>query len=197
MAPMTDRGQGFTLEAVLAAMVLLTTVAMAFHLVGVTPNTPSTADAAAEREQRAIVDGVLAASVADGSLQTTLRYWDDEAGGFHNTTDGYYVSQKPPTDFGERLDRVLHEDGFKYNVNAQVVTDEGIVTQPIVVHGTPTDQAVRSVSTVTLLASDRLVEANGTASSTTLAESDTFYASETIAEEQFVVIRVEVVVWRT
>ena len=197
MAAVTDRGQGFTLEAVLAAMVLLTTIAMAFHLVGITPNTPSTSDASDVREQRAIVDGVLAASVDDGSLQATLRYWDDEAGGFHNTTDGYYVSQKPPTAFGERLERVLHEDGIKYNVYAQVVTNEGIATQPIVVHGTPTDQAVRSVSTVTLLPSDRLIEANGTASSTTLAAAETFYASDALDGGHAAVVRIEVVVWRT
>lgn len=197
MAVLSDRGQGFTLEAILAAMVLLTTITFAFYIAGITPNTPSTADASVEQQHRSIADGVLDAGVADDSLHATLLYWNDTAGTFHETNDGYYISQPPPTAFGERLDRGLRAYGLQYNLDALVVTDDGIERHRIVHSGTPTDHAVRSVTTVTLLAEDELIFANETSSNTTIATADTFYATKALDEDGHVVVRIELVVWQT
>ncbi len=206
MDAMTDRGQAFTLEAVLAAVVLLATVAFVLHVAGVTGNTPSTADAGIEDQNRGLADGALDSAVSNESLRPTLLFWNESEEAFHETDEEaeYYVSRSPPTEFGEVLDRTFDGFSVKYNVDVYYAGNESEVErQRLIHHGTPTDDAVRATTTVTLHDDDPLYDANETARNVTVSDLSTdnetegeFYASKAGDGSVYNVLRVEVVVWR-
>ena len=199
---MNDRGQAFTLEAVMAAVLLLATLAFAIHVAGVTANTPSTADETIENQNRGLANGALDSAVANESLRPTLLYWNDTAETFHGADETYYVSRSPPTvgdvGFGAVLNRSFDRFNVKYNVDVYYATNEsGVEKQRLVHHGTPTDDAVRATTIVTLYDDDPLYNVDGTPGNVTVAESDTFYAPDVGDGPVYNVLRVEVVVWST
>lgn len=196
---MDERGQAFTLEAFIAAVLLLAAVAVALQIAGVTANTPSTADKQVEHQHRGLAEGVLDSAVANESLRPTLLYWDDTTGAFHNATEDHYVSRSPPTAFGALLDRSFSNRNIRYNVRVQYISADGeIQQQKLVHHGAPTDDAVRAVATVTLYEDDRLYGAEETPTNVTLDETSTFYVPDATPDSSvYNVLRVEVVVWQT
>lgn len=194
----TDRGQAFTLEAFVAALVLLACVAFALHVTGVTPATSSTADDRLEAHHAGLAAGVLDAAVANDSLRPTLLYWNETSETFHGAAEDHYVSRHPPTAFGQHLAWAVGERPVRYNVNVHYEAADGdIRTQRLVHHGTPSDDAVRVTEWVTLYDDDRLYAADGTERSVSLAESAAFYAPDAAPDSPvYNVVRVEVVVWR-
>lgn len=202
---MADRGQIFTLEAVVAAILLLGSVAFALQAVAITSNTASAGDTEIESHHRGLAEGVINAAVENGSLQRTLLYWDEDAGGFYNAdADGHYVSRLPPTPdgtaFGDALERRFGDRQVRYNVNLYYRNAAGDrERQRLVESGTPSESAVRVVETVTLYDDTALVAENGTARETTLADAEAdFYAPNVDGDGPlYTVVHVEVVLWRT
>lgn len=202
---MSDRGQTFTLEAFLAAVILLS--ALTFALQALALSSTSTSVAGAERRDQhvGIAEGVLDQTVANGSLESTLLYWDELGGRFYGTSplDGHYVGRPPPTPFGTSLRAAFDRRQVRYNVDLYFPTRDGERGhQPLVESGTPSDDAVRVLETVTLYDRTRLVDANGSRRSVTLADvaadgNRTFYAPDVQpAGPLYSVVRVEVVVWQ-
>lgn len=202
---MENRGQTFTLEAFVAAVLLIATLAFALQAVTVTSNTASAGDTETRNQHVGIAEGVLDEAVATGSLRTTLTYWNETSGRFHNADeeDGYYISRLPPTPngtaFGDSLERSFGDRQVRYDVTLYFQTEDGDrASHQLVESGTPSDDAVRIVETVTLFDETPLSDTNGHARETTLADVEgDFYAPNVDATSPiYNVIRVEVVLWR-
>jgi hypothetical protein len=200
-----DRGQTFTLEAVVAAVVLLATVAFALQVVSASANTASVADAEARGQHTGLARGVLAQGAANGSLRRTLLYWDENDGEFYGAgEDGHYVGRAPPTAFGDALAAMFDARQVRYSVTLTHRTAAGDRERtPLVTAGAADDGAVRVVETVTLYDHTRLVYPNETSRTVTLADvasdpNETFYAPDARpGGHVFAVVRVEVVLWET
>lgn len=199
---MSDRAQTFTLEAFVAAVLLLTTVAFALQAVSVSSNTASAAGAELRGQQAGLAVGVLDQGAENGTLQATLLYWNETEGRFYDAgEDGHYVARDPPTTFGSALSQVVDGRQVRYNVDLYFENASGEPDhQRLVESGTPDDDAVRVVETVTLYDDTRLVDANETARPQTLGNltgNSTFYAPDRSAGPVYTVVRVEVVLWET
>ena len=196
---MVSRAQAFTLEAVIASLVVLGGLLFTFQMAGVSALGTSTANPQVSTEISGITTGTMDAAAANGTVSPTLRYWDSGPGGFHGTgpDEGYYVSQAPPTAFGALLERRLGAQNAAYNVALTYVTANGTVRERRLVRsGAPTDDAARAAVTVTLYDDDPILLANGTASNATLGNGS-FYAPDAAPSSPvYTVVRVEVVAWR-
>lgn len=203
---MPDRGQTFTLEAFVAAILLLATIAFALHVVTLSSNTASAGDTELRNQHAGLARGVLDQGTANGSLRTTLLYWDESKEQFYDADgdDAYYIARAPNTTFGASLGAMFDDRQVRYNVNLYFQNETGARGhQRLIESGTPSDDAVRIVETVTLYNHTRLVDENETQRSVTLAdvdenESRNFYAPDARPDSRvYNVIRVEVVLWRT
>lgn len=202
---MTDRGQTFTLEAFVAAILLLSTVAFALQVVSISSNTASAADAEIRSQHAGLAVGVLDQGAANGSLRRTTLYWDEVDERFYGASDdGYYIGRAPPTAFGGALGAMFRGRQVRYNVDLYYRTAAGErARQRLVESGTADDDAVRVTETVTLYDGTKLVDANENERSLTLNEvagntSKTFYAPDARPDSRiYNVVRVEVVLWET
>lgn len=207
----TDRGQTFTLEAFFAAILLLAAVAFSLQVVAVSSNTADQADIEIGAQHTGLAHGVLDQAVADGTLQSTLVYWNETREEFHaadDEDDGFYIGRAPPTAFGNNTGAMFDDRQVRYNIDLYYTntTEDGEQVrerQRLVEMGTPSDDAVRVTQTITLYNETSLVDANESARNKTLgnvstAENETFYAPDVNPESPvYNVVRVEVVLWRT
>ncbi|WP_254543641.1 DUF7288 family protein [Halomarina pelagica] len=196
-----DRGQVHTLEAVVAGVVVVAGLVYALQVTAVTPLSASTSSQHIENQQTAVVEGVLAASVADGSLERTLLAWDDANERFYGTAGdrAYFVTDLPDTAFGDRLYRTFEARGVAVNVVVRYRTPSGSGTQRVIYRGKPSDNAVTVVRPLTLFDGDELRFENGTATGTTVSGATPFYVEAAVADGSSVaykVVTVEVTVWR-
>lgn len=193
------RGQAFTLEAIVAAIVVVGGLLFALQVSGVTSLAASTSSQQVLDQQEAVAGGVLDAAAANGTIGPTVRYWDDESGTFHGPTDDGLYTTGPPTAFGGLLNETLDGRNVGFNVDLYYAngTTGTIERTALVRYGTPSDDATRATRLVTLYDDDRLVAANGTRTDTTLANASTFYVPDRYPNgPTYNVVRVEVVVWR-
>ena len=206
---MTDRGQAFTVEGLAAAILLLGTLVFALQATGITALSGGTAGGAVETQQADLARGVLASAVASDTLEPSLLYWNDSFvgpdgnGTYHGLGgDDYYVAGLP-TAFGDSLDRTLTDAGYAYNVNLYYYNDSTdapdatVVARPLVEQGTPSDDAIRAVRTVTLYDDDVLYDETEAATNTTLANTSNFFVPDASPDSPvYNVVQVEVVAWR-
>ncbi|SDQ47361.1 DUF7288 family protein [Natronobacterium texcoconense] len=160
-----DRGQAYTLEGFIGAMIVLMAVLFALQSVVITPTTGGAADRAIQSQvQQEAQDAlVVASSAADDDLSYMLRYWDDD-GGFAETDQRgpgqqVYSADRFAEEFtlGEILNDRFTEDGQNYNVelqyaNASTGPSEDLEweNQTLVYQGSPSADAVTASYTVTL-----------------------------------------------
>jgi hypothetical protein len=188
------RGQVHTLEAIVAALLLLTSVVFALQMTAVTPLSASTSSQHIENQQQASVEGVLASAAENGSLERSILYWN-ESGFLNTTTERYYTRNAPPNEFGNSLERQFGSRGIAYNVEVHYKTELGnIKSQQMVYRGAPSDNAVTSSRTVVLTDDTRLYNHTGARPDTNLTES---YMDDIAPDGPvYNVVRVEVTVWR-
>lgn len=200
---MTDRGQTFTLEAFIAAILLVSSVAFGLQAVAISSNTASAAEAELRSQHAGLAEGALDRAITSGDLKTTLLFWDESEERFYwaDEQKGFYVSSSPNTTFGESLDAMLGSSGIRYNINLYYSGENNErEMQRLVESGTPSDNAVRVMETVTLYDDTALMDANENArENVTLASvEDEFYAPNVVpGNSLYNVIQVEVVLWRT
>lgn len=194
-----ERGQVFTLEAFIAALLVLSSIVFVLSAVTATPLSGSSSNRHVENQQASLANGILDTATANDELRSTLLSWDDSNGTFHGAQEkGYYLSCSFDTAFGELLARTLYDNGIACTVSLQYLTEgRDIRSERLVYVGEPTDNAVRGQTTVVLYDDDRLVDASGSPTGTTLAESATFYAPDAAPDDRlYNVIEVEVILWR-
>lgn len=195
-----NRGQAYTLEAFIAALLLVSSLTFALQVTAVTPLSASTANQHIENQQRASASGLLAASHENGTLKEAVLYWNAENETFHDATRIYYYTNGyPDIAFGNMTDRAFGGRGLA--VNVLVHTEDQARPQRIVYNGEPSNNAASASRTVTLYDNDKLRNADRS-EGRTLSEVDDdtneqFYASDASDSSQvYHVVRVEVVVWR-
>lgn len=192
------RGQLFTVEGFVAALVVLSSVIFALTVTAATPLSASTSNQHLETQQAATTQSLLDVARANGTLRPTVLYWDDTRGTFHNASaKGYYLSCRMDTALGHQLEDRLERRGTACNVNIRYVATNGVIrTEKLVYVGEPTDNAIRVTNTVTLYDDDRLRLSDETLSSTTLANTSRFYAPDVSPGRLYNVVEVEVITWR-
>lgn len=194
----SSRGQAFTLEAIVAAMLLVGGLVFALHATAVTPLSASTSSQHIENQQLQVASGLLDSAVSNGSLRESVLYWNESGGVFYGVDEqeGTYTTGGPPDPaFGDMLNRTFRERGIAFNVNVWYVSSSGELRREQMVNfGSPSDNAVSARRTVTLFDDDRL---SSPVSNVSVSESDTFYAPDVASDSGvYNVLRVEVVVWR-
>ena len=157
------RAQVHTLEAIVAALLLLTSVVFALQMTAVTPLSASTSSQHIENQQQASAEGVLASAVESGALRRAVLYWNETGERFHNTSsETFYTVNAPPNEFGGMLERQFGDRGIAYNVRVYYRTASGNVGEQLMVNqGEPSDNAVMSARTVVLTDDARLYNETG------------------------------------
>jgi hypothetical protein len=194
-----SRGQVFTLEAFVAALLVLSSVAFALTVTAATPLSGSTSSQHVERHHAAVGGSLLGTAGATDVIRPTLLSWNDSAGAFHGASDkGYHTACGFETDFGRLLETSFEDRGIACTVRVGYLTPTGDVRfHRLVYLGEPTDHAVRVRTAVTLYDDDVLLDATGDETTTALADAQTFYVPDAVPDDRlYNVVQVEVVLWR-
>lgn len=197
-----DRGQAITLEGIIGGLVLLVSVLVALQMTAVTPLSASTSSQHIENQLDSAADGVLAASVEDGSLERTVLYYNDSRGAFINSTyQGYYAGQPPNTTFGRTLESTFDQRGIAYNVYVTHDFGGDDRTRRMIYRGEPSDNAIRASRTIVLTDDSPLynhTDGDGIADPRPLNVSSAagYYMRDQSTSALYNVVTVEVVVWR-
>jgi hypothetical protein len=191
-----DRGQAYTLEAIIAAVLLISSLVFALQVTAVTPLSASTSNQHIENQQRASAAGVLTAAQEAGALKDAVLYWNDSAEEYDDADRlAYYTNSYPPNEFGNITERAF--DGRGLAVNVLVYHNESEEPSRMVYRGEPSDNAVSASRTVTIYDDDNLTAPPS--NQTTVGKADSF--ADVVPEDAsgnsvYNVVRVEVVVWR-
>ena len=193
-----DRGQAYTLEAIIAAVLLISSLVFALQVTAVTPLSASTSNQHIENQQRASAAGVLTAAQEAGVLKEAVLFWNDSQGEFHGAERmTFYTNTYPPNEFGNITERAF--DGRGLAVNVHVYPDANADPSRMVYRGEPSDNAVSASRTVTIYDDDELTGTTPPDTTVTASEADTFtdvVPAEANSNGIYNVVRVEVVVWR-
>ena len=189
------RGQAYTLEAVIASVLLVSSLVFALQVTAVTPLSASTSNQHIENQQRASASGVLTAAQKAGALKDAVLYWNDSEAEFHDAERvTYYTNNYPPNEFGNITARAF--DGRGLAVNMLIHYNESEEPSRMVYRGEPSDNAVSASRTVTIYNDSELTAPD---TSTTVGNANSF--NDAVPEDAsgssvYNVVRVEVTVWR-
>lgn len=175
--PNSARGQAFTLEALVAGLLVIGALLFAMQAVVVTPGSPG-ADIEPEIRQQTV--DFLDITEHDGSLSEMVRYFDNDSSqtfaGADNPTTGY-GSTVPDTRFGELLNNTFHQRGKVVNVLLEYA-DTGDVdssTLRLIYRGSPPSASTVASTTITLYSNQTLTGPDGEETTLeTAAEAGTF-----------------------
>lgn len=201
--PVDDRGQAITLEAVAAGLVLLSSVVFALQMTAVTPLSASTSSQHIENQLQASTEGLLAATIDDGSLERGLLYYNETSSRFIGASGqrGEYRGSPPDNRFGRTLNWAFDRRGIAYNVYVTYDAGGADRTRRMYYRGEPSDNAVTARETVTFTDDTPLyndTDGDGVAEPRPLTVSDTggYLMGDESASGLYNVVTVEVVVWR-
>ena len=197
------RAQAHTLEAVAAALILISSLVFALQVTAITPLTGSTSSQHIENQQAAVAEGLLAAAAEIGTLAPTLLHWNESTGNWHGASEGGYARGGPPTTFGSTLNETFLDRGVVFNLRVYYITTDDRQratddrqSQRIVNLGEPSDHASTARRTVTLTDDDSIRDPDGSASNTTLANASYLMSDADSDGALYSVVEVELVVWR-
>jgi len=196
-----QRGQAHTLEAVVAALMLLVSIGIALQMTAVTPLSASTSSQHLENQLEKTANGVLASNAETGGLKDAVLYWNTSSESFHNTAgDRAYYTEKPPEDLtlGRTLNRTLDARNVAYNVYIYYKTEDGDRDrQRMIYRGEPSEHAVTATHTVTIVGSDRLRKEDPQNTGGRVDQTDFYLDNSTSGTDGlYNQVRVEVVAWR-
>jgi len=194
-----SRAQAHTLEAVIASLMLLSSLVFALQMTAVTPLSASTSSQHIENQQEATGNGVLVAAAEADALKPAILYWNNTGEEFHGVAgqEKYYTSGPPDNTFGRMLERSFNQQGIAYNVYLKFTSPSGEnVIRPYIYNGVPTDNAVTATYTVALTDDDPLYDAAETKTETTLGDPGSTYPVQDTGQRHYNTVRVEVIAWR-
>lgn len=200
----SNRGQVHTVEAVAAAVLILTGVVFAQSVTAVTPMTASTASQHSENQQGELAKGFATIMNDDNTLKKTLLYWNNSDIEYHNTQDGaiYYIVNTPNSEFGQAADREFIDKGLGLRIDLRYYEEDGGDLErkriPYMDFGTSSNHAFTTTETVALYDSDTLVNADGSRSSIELEDgSSTFFMDDIDPDsELYNIVEVRITIWR-
>lgn len=190
------RGQVYTLEAIISALLVIGAIVFALQSTAITPLTSSTANERLETQQQTIADDVLRVAAEQGTLAPTILYWDTSNKEFIGvpTSDGF-VSGGPPTEFGKQLNNTFKDKNIAFNVylKHRTADNKDTKTETIVYQGQPSDNAVSAHQIVMLYDNMKLNDGSGR---TIKSVEDNLYIKDAASSGVYNVVEVRVVVWR-
>lgn len=175
-----DRGQLYTLEGVIAGLVLLLGILFALQATVATPSSAGSLNPHAEQQSEATVRSALLAA-NDTQLRQAVLFWNPDEQAFQCTPDGVtfypgtanidpspddcnidspskYDDRVPPNEFGRMLGQRLGP-AFDYNVYVVYPDRSGeLQRQRMVFQGQPGTGAVRTSTSVALTNDQRVYE---------------------------------------
>ena len=197
-----DRGQIHTLEAAIAALLIVGALLFASQATAVTPLSASTSNQHIENQMQNMGEDVLAIAHRDGSLAAALTYWnqsgDDYPAHFREADPNQTVyASLEGTDHPLRtsVDEAFQLGVHAYNIELRYMGPEGELNAVDKVSmGTPSDNAVTASRTVTLFEDDTIED--GDVQLSELDEGE-FWA-ENVDEDSsvYVVVEVRLTIWR-
>lgn len=193
----SDRGQGYTLEAIIAGLLIVSALVFALQVTAVTPLSASTSSQHIENQQRATAEGALAAAAQSDALKQSISTFDEDGEYFDSGRDGAYTDY-PDDEFGAVLERSFAGRGLAVNIDIRYQDSEtSWDRQRFLDRGSPSDNAVTATRTVTLYDSDPVFDEDGNEDGT-WDEKDPFDVTEDVNQDSDVynVVTVEVTVWR-
>lgn len=201
----SNRGQVHTVEAVAAAILILTGVIFAQSVTAVTPMTASTASQQSENQQGELAKGFATIMNDDETLKKSLLYWDNAGEEYHGTDPGaiYYIVDTPQSDFGVAADDYFISKGLGLRVDLAYYEEDASgnlqrVGLPYMDFGSPSNHAYTTTKTIALYDSDRLVNPDGSKSSTQLSDASSTFFMEDIDDdsELYNIVEVRITIWR-
>jgi len=194
-----DRGQAYTLEGVVSAILLLTALLLATNAVVITPTTEGTIDRDTMAQLGTQTDDVLAAAHERDGLQEAALFWNTTAQQSAWPTAWQPGGDCPTTVAGEPLTLcVLLEETFtsrfyRYNVFIDYQTEDLTTeTEPLYIQGTPGRNAVTATRSVTLHDGMRLT---GRPEGTLGNNTSRFYADDLNDPTLVNIVEIRVVIW--
>ncbi len=176
------RGQAHTVEAFAAAVLIVGGLIFATQATAVTPLSASTSNQHIENQQKASVEGLLAASATDGSLEAAVLDWNATRGTFEGAPESDTYASAPDHEFGDALSGTLSSRQIAFNVLVRYPDgDGGTDTEPMIRMGEPSDNAVSATRSIGLYDDD---------------VPTGFYAPDIDDSKLYTVVEVEVVAWR-
>ena len=189
------RGQAYTLEAVIASLLLVSSLVFALQVTAVTPLSASTSNQHIENQQRASASGVLTAAQEAGALKDAVLYWNDSAEEYYDAKQlTYYTNSYPPNEFGNITERAF--DGRGLAVNVLVYHNESEEPNRMVYRGEPSDNAVSASRTVTIYDDDDLTAPDATKTAGSANSFADVVPPASGGTSVYNVVRVEMTVWR-
>lgn len=162
-----DRGQAFTLEAVIGSVIILSAVLFAIQAIIITPTTGGTVDPEIRSQVQTEADDVLtlAAQNETFGLSEYVRYWSRNRLAFVGAVNREigYGTRKPPKTLGRMLNQTFESRGRTYNIVLRYQNaSAGTETSRMVYRGEPSDNAVTATRRVTLYDNQTLTGPNAT-----------------------------------
>lgn len=190
------RGQAFTLESIVAAMLLVGGLVFALQATAVTPLSASTSSQHIENQHQATARGALLTAAEHGTLRVAVLNWNATGDRFYGASNTYFTDH-PENAFGDLLDRAFGQRGIVYNVYVSYENEaDEQRRQTMVYRGEPSDNAIIASVPVALYDDDERYNATESATGETINASS-FYASDTApGSGVYNVVSVELIVWR-
>jgi hypothetical protein len=197
--PGESRGQAYTLEGVISAVLILTALLLATTAVAITPTTAGTIDRDTMAQLGTQTDDVLSAAHERDALREAALFWNTQDG-----QSGWPTAWQPGDDCPETVENnsltlcVLLEETFtsrfyRYNVYLDYQTERKTTeTEPLYVQGTPGRNAVTASRSLAL--HDGMELTHGPEG--TLGENVSQFYADDLDDPTFVnVVEIRVVVW--
>lgn len=192
------RGQAYTLESIVAALLIISSLIFALQVTAVTPLSASTSSQHIENQQRASAAGALTAAAETGNLKESISTIDSEGRYYGEASDGAYVSTYPDDEFGDILDRTFGGRGLAVDIAVRYQDgNTSWSSVQMVDRGAPSDNAVTATRSVTLYDDDPIYnethDVNGT-----WGGDDPFAIGDDVHTDSdvYTVVVIEVTVWR-
>lgn len=142
-----SRGQAYTLEGIVAAILVVSSLLLALQAVVVTPTTEGTADRDTMSQLDTQADDVLAAAHEQEAL-AEAALWDNSSNG---TVPGWRVGRCPGgLAFCTMLEETFTNRSYRYNVYVDYRANGTTDTKPLFEQGVPNSNAVTATHAVTL-----------------------------------------------
>jgi hypothetical protein len=152
-----DRGQMYTLEGVIGALVIISAVVFAMQSVVLTPASGGDVGPQERIDLRNQAEDVLVLSVQNDTfdLSRLTRYWSQSKRTFYGGLNPRlgYGTREPPGAIGTILNETFASQGRQYNLHLRYrPADPANHTRstPVVYQGTPGGSAVVATQTITL-----------------------------------------------
>lgn len=200
----TDRGQAYTLEGFIGAIVVLTAVLFALQAIVITPTTGGSVDRTVQSQLQQQAQDSLVLAENDGELSHLIRYWDDDDESFYNADDSpgpapysygrFANSSAMDAQFGAVLRERFHDSGRYYNVELVYRTDDGPESEYLVYQGGPSSNAFTASYAVALYDDQPLTSTER--GNATLSSADSYPIPDVDeGSELYNVVEVRIVVW--